>query len=116
MKHVKKSLLILTCLIFILSLNGCKKNKQQTTNTRKAEVLTPKAPGDEVLDYGEAVVDISNVSQGYVAVSYTHLDHSSYDVKILYSKRTERDDRRFEKWDYRCCDRNTSPAFKRHAV
>ncbi len=53
MKHVKKSLLILTCLIFILSLNGCKKNKQQTTNTRKAEVLTPKAPGDEVLDYGE---------------------------------------------------------------
>ena len=64
MKHVKKSLLILTCLIFILSLNGCKKNKQQTTNTRKAEVLTPKAPGDEVLDYGEAVVDISNVSQG----------------------------------------------------
>ena len=71
MKHVKKSLLILTCLIFILSLNGCKKNKQQTTNTRKAEVLTPKAPGDEVLDYGEAVVDISNVSQGYVAVRYS---------------------------------------------
>ena len=65
MKHVKKSLLILTCLIFILSLNGCKKNKQQTTNTRKAEVLTPKAPGDEVLDYGEAVVDISNVPQRY---------------------------------------------------
>ena len=71
MKRVKKTVLVLTCLIFIIALNGCTKKSQQTTNTRKAEVLTPKAPGDKVLDYGEAVVDISNVSQGYVAVRYS---------------------------------------------
>lgn len=71
MKHVEKIFLILTCLIFIISLSGCKKKNQQTAYTRKAEVLTPKAPGDKVLDYGEAVVDISNVSQGYVAVRYS---------------------------------------------
>lgn len=71
MKRVKKTVLVLACLIFIIALNGCTKKSQQTTNTRKAEVLTPKAPGDKVLDYGEAVVDISNVSQGYVAVRYS---------------------------------------------
>ena len=70
MKGVKKISLFLTCLIFILSISGCGKKREKSTNTPKAGVLIPKAPGKEVLDYGEAVVDISNVSQGYVALRY----------------------------------------------
>lgn len=71
MKRVRKIGLILACLIFILTLNGCGKKDKKNTNTRKSGVLTPKAPEKEVLDYGEAVVDISNVSQGYVALRYS---------------------------------------------
>lgn len=70
MKRVRKISVILTCLIFLLSISGCAK-KQKNTYTRKAGVLKPEAPGKEVLDYGEAVVDISNVSQGYVALRYS---------------------------------------------
>lgn len=69
MNHVKKLILIMTCLIFVLSLNGCTKKKQVTG--LKAGVLKPEAPGKKVLDHGEAVVDISNVDQGYVALRYT---------------------------------------------
>lgn len=69
MKRVIKICLIMTCLILMVPLGGCGKKKDD--NTRKPGVLTPKAPGDEVLDHGEAVVDISNVSQGYVALKYT---------------------------------------------
>lgn len=61
MKHVRKIFLIVACLIFIISMTGCVKKKEESTSIRKAGVLTPKAPGKEVLDYGEAVVDISNV-------------------------------------------------------
>ena len=71
MKRVRKISIILTCLIFIFVFGGCGKKKGKSTNTRKAGVLIPKAPGKEVLDYGEAVVDISNVSQGYVALTYS---------------------------------------------
>lgn len=69
MKRVRRISLILTCLIFILAFSGCSKKEQSAD--RKAGVLKPEAPGDEVLDHGEAVVDISNVSQGYVALRYT---------------------------------------------
>lgn len=71
MKRVRKISLILTCLIFILTLAGCGKKKEEKSYARKAGVLIPKAPGKEVLDYGEAVVDISNVSKGYVALTYS---------------------------------------------
>lgn len=71
MKRVRKIFLIVACLIFIISMTGCGKKKEESTSIRKAGVLTPKAPGKEVLDYGEAVVDISNVSQGYVALRYS---------------------------------------------
>lgn len=71
MKRVRKISLILTCLIFILTLAGCGKKKEEKSYVRKAGVLIPKAPGKEVLDYGEAVVDISNVSKGYVALTYS---------------------------------------------
>lgn len=69
MKHVIKVCLIMTCLIFILPISGCGKKKEGTKIT--AGVLKPEAPGKDVLDHGEAVVDISNVSQGYVALRYT---------------------------------------------
>lgn len=69
MKHVVKVCLIMTCLIFILPISGCGKKKEGTKIT--AGVLKPEAPGKEVLDHGEAVVDISNISQGYVALRYT---------------------------------------------
>ena len=71
MKRVRKISLILTCLIFILTLVGCSKKKEGNTYARKVGVLIPKASGKEVLDYGEAVVDISNVSKGYVALTYS---------------------------------------------
>lgn len=69
MKHVIKVCLIMTCLIFILPISGCGKKKEGTKIT--AGVLKPEAPGKDVLDHGEAVVDISNISQGYVALRYT---------------------------------------------
>lgn len=69
MKHVIKACLIMTCLIFILPISGCGKKKESTS--RAEGVLKPEAPGKEVLDHGEAVVDISNISQGYVALRYT---------------------------------------------
>lgn len=69
MKRVIKICLIMACLILIFPIGGCAKKKDD--NVRKPGVLTPKAPGKEVLDHGEAVVDISNVSQGYVALKYT---------------------------------------------
>lgn len=69
MNHVKNLFLIMACLIFAISLNGCTQKKQPAT--QKAGVLKPEAPGKEVLDHGEAVVDISNVDQGYVALRYT---------------------------------------------
>lgn len=49
----------------MLPFGGCGRKKQVTA--QKAGVLKPEAPGKEVLDHGEAVVDISNVAQGYVA-------------------------------------------------
>lgn len=70
MKHVIKMILIMICLIFVLPVSGCGK-KKESSSTRTAGVRKPEAPGKEVLDHGEAVVDISNVSQGYVALRYT---------------------------------------------
>ena len=58
----------MTCLIIMLPFGGCGRKKQITA--QKAGVLKPEAPGKEVLDHGEAVVDISNVAQGYVALRY----------------------------------------------
>ena len=58
----------MTCLIIMLPFGGCVRKKQVTA--QKAGVLKPEAPGKEVLDHGEAVVDISNVAQGYVALRY----------------------------------------------
>ena len=58
----------MTCLIIMLPFGGCGRKKQVTA--QKAGVLKPEAPGKEVLDHGEAVVDISNVAQGYVALRY----------------------------------------------
>ena len=52
----------------MLPFGGCGRKKQVTA--QKAGVLKPEAPGKEVLDHGEAVVDISNVAQGYVALRY----------------------------------------------
>lgn len=69
MNHVKNLFLIMACLIFAISLSGCTQKKQPAT--QKSGVLKPEAPGKEVLDHGEAVVDISNVDQGYVALRYT---------------------------------------------
>ena len=68
MKYVIKIILIVTCLIIMLPFGGCGRKKQVTA--QKAGVLKPEAPGKEVLDHGEAVVDISNVAQGYVALRY----------------------------------------------
>ena len=68
MKYVTKIILIMTCLIIMLPFGGCGRKKQITA--QKAGVLKPEAPGKEVLDHGEAVVDISNVAQGYVALRY----------------------------------------------
>ena len=68
MKYVTKIILIMTCLIIMLPFSGCGRKKQVTA--QKAGVLKPEAPGKEVLDHGEAVVDISNVAQGYVALRY----------------------------------------------
>ena len=68
MKYVIKIILIVTCLIIMLPFGGCGRKKQITA--QKAGVLKPEAPGKEVLDHGEAVVDISNVAQGYVALRY----------------------------------------------
>ena len=69
MKHVIKVCLVMMCLIFILPLSACGKKKESITIT--AAVLKPEAPGKEVLDHGEVVVDISNISQGYVALRYS---------------------------------------------
>ena len=68
MKYVTKIILIMTCLIIMLPFGGCGRKKQVTA--QKAGVLKPEVPGKEVLDHGEAVVDISNVAQGYVALRY----------------------------------------------
>lgn len=56
MKYVTKIILIMTCLIIMLPFGGCGRKKQITA--QKAGVLKPEAPGKEVLDHGEAVVDI----------------------------------------------------------
>lgn len=64
--------LILLCLFFALTAGGCGKNgKKEEKQIRTAEVLSPSAPGKEVLDYGDAKIDISNKNQGYIAVRYT---------------------------------------------
>ena len=56
MKYVTKIILIMTCLIIMLPFGGCVRKKQVTA--QKAGVLKPEAPGKEVLDHGEALVDI----------------------------------------------------------
>ena len=54
MKYVTKIILIMTCLIIMLPFGGCVRKKQVTA--QKAGVLKPEAPGEEVLEHGEAVV------------------------------------------------------------
>lgn len=82
MKYVTKIILIMTCLIIMLPFGGCVRKKQVTA--QKAGVLKPEAPGKEVLDHGEAVVDISNVAQGYVALRYKgSVKKISVEVHIL---------------------------------
>lgn len=64
--------LILLCLLFVFHAGGCgKKEKNKEKWVRTAGVLKPDAPGKEVLDYGDVKIDISNKTQGYVAVRYT---------------------------------------------
>ena len=72
----------MTCLIIMLPFGGCGRKKQITA--QKAGVLKPEAPGKEVLDHGEAVVDISNVAQGYVALRYFPLTsgNGTYQISV----------------------------------
>lgn len=71
MCHRIRVWLILLCLLFAFSAGGCGNGKKEERQERTAGVLKPSAPGKEVLDYGDAKIDISNKNQGYVAVRYT---------------------------------------------
>lgn len=71
MCHRIRVWLILLCLLFVFSAGGCGNRDKEDKQERTAGVLKPSAPGKEVLDYGDAKIDISNKNQGYVAVRYT---------------------------------------------
>lgn len=50
---------------------------EEADNSSESRSIKARSTGKEVLDHGEAVVDISNVAQGYVALRYREVQRRS---------------------------------------